>query len=71
MAAKSNKKNTKTAARADDSRLSANAPLKSAKTCCDCGGRLTKRGEVESVRQVAGGGKARMKCRHKGGCPKA
>jgi hypothetical protein len=65
---KGTNKNQTASARADENRLAANAPLKRAKTCCNCGTTLTKRGQVEPVRVVDG--KARMKSRCKGGCNK-
>jgi hypothetical protein len=56
---------------AEENRLSADAPLKRKRICCDCGGEITRRGDFEPVRLVAAGGKARMKARHKGGCKRA
>lgn len=60
-------KNQTASARAEENRLNATAPLKCAKSCCQCGSKLTKRGEVEPVK-VVDGGKGRMKSRCKGGC---
>jgi hypothetical protein len=65
---KGSSKNQTATARAEESKLAANAPLKCAKDCCDCGTKLTKRGEVEAVKVVGTTGKARMKSRCKGGC---
>lgn len=68
---KGNSKNQTAAARADESRTSANAPLECKKTCCNCGTDLKTRGSFEPVKVVSETGKARMKSRCKAGCKTA